>query len=300
MSALNNVGMVDSKDYTMVTSILREFFTKKGFLEVHPQSRLSILAACEDPKTIATYNYKKDIWPLPQTGQMWLEYEMLKYPERAPGYFCVSTSYRNEPNPVPGRHEIIFLMFEFEIKGGIEELEKMECELLEFIGFKLNTYENGETYYHGDNYKNVAVKYDVKELENEHEAQLEKDYGPVFFLKNFPNYTSPFWNMAQNEEPQESEQMKDTAKKIDVIIHGMETIGSAERSCDKEEMRRQFKTISEGEYAQILYDKFTEERVNAELDEFLKFEFFKRSGGGIGLTRLIRGMKMSGLMPDPA
>ena len=53
MSALNNVGMVDSKDYTMVTSILREFFTKKGFLEVHPQSRLSILAACEDPKTIA-------------------------------------------------------------------------------------------------------------------------------------------------------------------------------------------------------------------------------------------------------
>ena len=299
MAALNNVGMVDSKDYTIVTSILRDFFTKKGFLEVHPQSRLSILAACEDPKTIATYNYKNDIWPLPQTGQMWLEYEMLKHPDRAPGYFCVSTSYRNEPNPVPGRHEIIFPMFEFEIKGGIKELEVMESELLEFVGFKLNAYDNGETYYHGDDYKNVAVKYGVKELENEHEALLEKDYGPVFFLKNFPNYTSPFWNMAQNEEPQETEQMKDTAKKIDVIVHGMETIGSAERSCDKEEMRRQFETISEGEYAQILYDKFTKERVTTELDEFLKFDFFPRSGGGIGLTRLIRGMKMSGLMPEP-
>lgn len=299
MAALNDVGMVDTKDYTIVTSILREFFTKKGFLEVHPQSRLSILAACEDPTTIATYHYKNDIWPLPQTGQMWLEYEMLKHPDRAPGYFCVSTSYRNEPNPVPGRHEIIFPMFEFEIKGGIEELEKMERELLEFVGFELSKNDAGEQSYPGDHYKNVAVKYGVKELENEHETQLEKDYGAVFFLKSFPNYTSPFWNMAQNEEPQETEALKDTAKKIDVIVHGMETIGSAERSCDKDEMRRQFETISDGGYSQILYDKFTKERVTGELDEFLKFDFFPRSGGGIGLTRLIRGMKMSGLMPEP-
>ena len=155
---------------------------------------------------------------------MWLEYEMLRYPDRAPGYFCVSTSYRNEPNPVPGRHEIIFPMFEFEIKGGIEELEKMERELLEHVGFELSKNEAGESSYPGDHYKNVAEKYGVKELENEHEAQLEKDYGPVFFLKSFPNYTSPFWNMAQNEEPQETEQLRDTAKKIDVIVHGMETL----------------------------------------------------------------------------
>ena len=31
---------------------------------------------------------------------------------------------------------------------------------------------------------------------------------------------------------------KTHAKKVDVIIHGIETIGSAERSCDKEAMRQ--------------------------------------------------------------
>ena len=32
MAALNDVGMVDTKDYTVVTSILRDFFTKKDSL----------------------------------------------------------------------------------------------------------------------------------------------------------------------------------------------------------------------------------------------------------------------------
>ena len=162
---------VNSKDFNYTVSKLRSFFMKKGFVEVSTQHRLSILAACEDPGTISLFQYNGQTWPLPQTGQMWLEYEMLRDPSN-PGYFCVSTSYRNEPNPIPGRHNVIFPMFEFEIKGGIEELEVMESELLEFVGFKLNAHDNGETYYHGDDYKNVAVKYGVKELENEHlEAQ---------------------------------------------------------------------------------------------------------------------------------
>ena len=35
------------------------------------------------------------------------------------------------------------------------------------------------------------------------------------------------------------------ADKVDVIIHGVETIGSAERSCNVQEMRDQFYKISE-------------------------------------------------------
>ena len=31
-------------------------------------------------------------------------------------------------------------------------------------------------------------------------------------------------------------------------------------------------------------------------DDYLKFNFFKRCGGGIGMTRLIRSMKMEGLI----
>ena len=291
MSSDSKIGMIDPKDFCLMTKKLRTFFESKGFLEVHTQSRLSILAACEDPTTISTYNYADQVWPLPQTGQMWLEYEMLKNPDKAPGYFCVSTSYRDEPNPVPGRHDKIFPMFEFEIKGGMDDLQKIEEELLEFLGFPKFGEVAESKFYPEGNYIDVAEKYQVKELENEHEEQLYKEYGPVFFLKNFPNYTSPFWNMQQQETG-------DAANKIDVLLHGMETIGSAERSTDPEEMRKQFYTISEGGYSKILFDTFTKERVEKELEEFLSFNFFKRSGGGIGLTRLIRAMKLSNLLYD--
>ena len=278
------MSLIDSADFTAVVSKLREFFTMKGFMEVHTQNRLSILAACEDPNTIATYNYAGEIYPLPQTGQMWLEYEMLKYPERAPGYFCVSTSYRQEPDPQPGRHEIIFPMFEFEIKGGMEELVKMEKELLVFLGF------GDESKMKEVDYRETAKKYNVPQLENEHEALLCDEHGPVVFLENFPVETSPFWNMKMYEND------PNTSRKVDVLMWGMETIGSAQRSTDKVQMRDQFLNISEKQYSEKLFSLFGAPRVQKELDEFLEFDFFERSGGGIGMTRLIRAMKLSKLI----
>lgn len=278
------MALIDSYDFNFVVQKLRTFFVNKGFLEVHTQNRLSILAACEDPTTISTYTYADKVWPLPQTGQMWLEYEMLKNPDRAPGYFCVSTSYRNEKNPVPGRHEIIFPMFEFELKGGMDELVKMEKELLEYLGFCTQ-----EQCVEVD-YRETALKYSTEELENEHEEQLCKDHGEVVFLKDFPLNTSPFWNMKLYEDN------KDIAKKVDVILWGVETIGSAERSCNKLEMISQFYGISDGGYSEVLFDNFTKDRVEEELEEFLKFDFFERSGGGIGMTRMISAMKQSNLI----
>ena len=278
------MSIVDTQEFNFVVQKLRSFFVSKGFLEVHTQNRLSILAACEDPSTISTYSYAGQVWPLPQTGQMWLEYEMLKHPNRAPGYFCVSTSYRNEADPVPGRHDLIFPMFEFEIKGGMDELVKMEKELLEYLGFCTQD-KCVEV-----DYRETANKYDTHELEHEHEEQLCQDHGPVVFLKDFPMETSPFWNMKLHDDD------KTKAKKVDVILWGVETIGSAERSCDTLEMRNQFYSISEKGYSKILFSNFTKDRVQKELEEFLNFNFFPRSGGGIGMTRMISAMKKSGLL----
>ena len=269
-------------DFSKVIQKLRSFFLAKGYVEVHTQNRLSILAACEDPTTIQTYEYAGKKWPLPQTGQMWLEYELLKNPEPN-GYFCVSTSYRNEPNPVPGRHKIIFPMFEFEGKGSFDDLLQMERELLEHLG-----YGKAENIPSGD-YLNIAKEYGTKSLEHEHEERLCEENGAAFLLKHFPIYTSPFWNMRWDAKENHS-------KKCDVIMSGQETIGSAERSCNKEEMRNLFNNISEGQYAQKLFDLFGEERVKMELDEFLDLDFFPRWGGGIGVTRLINSMKKEGLM----
>ena len=81
-----------------------------------------------------------------------------------------------------------------------------------------------------------------------------------------------------------------TSKKIDVILGGMETIGSAERSTDKDQMRDTFYTISDGQYAQLIIDLFGKGRVEAELENFLDFDFFPRSGGGIGVTRIMQAI----------
>lgn len=271
--------------FSQVVNKMRLFFLQKGFLEVHTQNRLSIMAACEDPSTIASYNYHGNVWPLPQTGQMWLEYELLDKPN-VPGYFCVSTSYRNEPDPIDGRHCLIFPMFEFEMPGGIDELTKVSAELLEYLGFgKAADFPEGK-------YEAVAKAYGVKELDREEETQIGKDHGPVFFLTHFPEYTSPFWNMKRNEED------ANISEKVDVLLHGMETIGSAERSCSPQEMKDTFYTIEEGKYAERLFEMFGKERVEAELEEFLNLDFFPRSGGGIGVTRMIRAMQLSGLIEE--
>jgi aspartyl/asparaginyl-tRNA synthetase len=264
----NYKGVEDIKLYSELTNKLRTFFLKKGFTEVHTQDRLSILAACEDPTTVSTYKYLGEVWPLPQTGQMWLEYELLRN-KKLKGVFCLSTSYRQEKKPVPGRHKMIFPMFEFESRGTMKDLEKLETELLQHLGFKNFKFKN---------YDELKKFYKVSEISHKEENKMLQDFSPAVFLKNFPVYTSPFWNMKKTGE---------YANKIDVILYGNETIGSAERSSDKKEMRKQFMTISNGGYAKKLYSLFGKERVNKELNEFLSMDFFPRYGGGIGMTRLM-------------
>ncbi len=268
--------IIDSVKYSKAVSLLRDFFLKKGFVEVPTQSRLSILAACEDPTTVQTYNFRNTIWPLPQTGQMWLEYEMLKNPSPN-GYFCISTSYREEKNPVEGRHKQIFPMFEFETKGDLEVLRNLEKELIDFLG--IANFDDIKSV----KYQETAEKYGVTEINDEEEGRLYKEFGNAVLLTHFPFYTSPFWNMKKEGE---------VAKKIDAIICGQETIGSAERSTSKDEMRDLFYNISEGGYAELLFNTFGKKRVESELDDYLSFNFFERCGGGIGVTRLMRALEI--------
>ena len=153
--------------------------------------------------------------------------------------------------------------------GGVDELKKMEIELCEHLGLPELEIES---------YDDWGNMFNAKELEHEHEEKI--GHG---MITDFPEFTSPFWNMSRNDDG--------TSRKIDVILGGMETIGSAERSTDKDQMRDTFYTISNGEYAQLIIDKFGRSRVEKELEDFLSFDFFPRSGGGIGVTRLISALK---------
>jgi aspartyl/asparaginyl-tRNA synthetase len=279
-----SINRINPYEFNAVNSKVKAFFQEKGLIECYVQNKLSILASCEDPTTISSFNYANNIWPLPQTGQMHLEDIIMDEGPECKGFHCTTTSYRQEPNPVPGRHDLIFPMFEFEIPGDLEDLINIEKELLEYIGF------GDKNSFPEVNYEDMCKKYNVEELDHCHEMQMYEDYGPVVFLKYFPESTSPFWNM--NRCPDN----KQLAKKVDVIVCGIETIGSAERSCNPDEMRESFHTISEGGYANTLYAQFSKERVENELEEFLSHKFFVRSGAGMGVTRLIRAMKIMKLI----
>ncbi|MBS3150342.1 transposase [Candidatus Woesearchaeota archaeon] len=270
--------MKDIRAYNTIVNKLRAFFLEKGFIEVPAQSRLSILAACEDPKTICKFKFNGEEFPLPQTGQMWLEHELLK-DLSIRGVFCITTSYRDEPNPIEGRHDKVFPMFEFEGRGDIQNLTSMEKDVLKYLGF------SGEA---SVEYNELSEKYGVRELTAEHEEKMWKDIGNVVFLTRFPQHTHPFWNMKHHQNG--------IFNKIDVILYGMETIGSAERSCNAKEMRENFETISNGEYARLLFEKFGKERVMSELQNYLSFEMTPRFGGGIGITRMARAMKLAGIL----
>lgn len=256
---------------------LRTFFESEGLVEVFPQNLKSILAACEEPATVRTFEYEGELWALPQTNQMWLEHFTLSN-KGVRGFYCFSTSFRAEPNPIPGRHETRFPMAEFEFEGTTEDLVGFERRLALHMGF-------------GDigriDYMAAASEFGVEELENEHEAALVTEATPWVNIENFPQKHS-FWNMAKWEEGKH----KGLSKKIDCSIRGSdgvgkETIGSAERSSDPDQMWESFNTISDGEYKTLLFDTFGEDRVMREMDAYLAYDFFPRCGGGIGFTRFV-------------
>jgi aspartyl/asparaginyl-tRNA synthetase len=268
--------MKDTKTYDELVQKMRKFFLNKGFIEVPTQSRLSILAACENPHSVKTFEYGGLVWPLPQTGQMWLELELLKNPGWN-GVFCISTSYREEKNPIPGRHDLIFPMFEFESKGTMKDLIKLEGDLLAYLGFSDSMVEV--------DYEDLCDEYDnVPILEHEHETRMWNEIGNVISLQNFPRRTNPFWNMSHKDG--------EIFNKVDVILYGQETIGSAERSCDVGKMREMFYSIENGGYSNKLFELFGKERVEKELEEFLSLDFFPRFGGGIGMTRMARAYNL--------
>jgi hypothetical protein len=158
----------------------------------------------------------------------------------------------------------------------MKEMIKLESELLDYLGFDKPIEVN---------YDDVCEEYGgVPILENEHETKMWEEIGSVISLQNFPLRTNPFWNMKTVDG--------NIFNKIDVILYGQETIGSAERSCNVEEMRKNFYTIEDGKYCEKLFELFGKERVEKELEEFLSFDFFPRFGWGCGLTRLGRAYEL--------
>lgn len=282
-------GHIDIGKYNAVMKHLRTFFDRQGFLESCTGTRRSVLAGCESSDTVVPYSIAGQTYPLHQSGQLLLEFDLLQNPSLKQLY-CTTHSYRDEPNPKPGRHEHVFSLFEIESVGSLCNLIDIESSLVHSLGFRpipVHTGAKGiDKTPHGYpilDYAETAASLGTKEIESEHELELSKKYGPVVFLYKFPTYTQPFWGMKRSACGQ-------FAEKIDVLLEGVETIGSAERSTDPIEMRRAFYQLNEGKFAKHLHHKFGKDRVDTELNQFLSLKMIPRMGFGCGVNRLIRAI----------
>ena len=281
--------IVEPQDFDKMVSKLRGFFTQNGYLETYPQPRLSILAACEDPKTVRSFTFNGNVWPLTQTNQMHLEKILMENSGTLDGLQTITASYRDEPNPIEGRHLRSFNMFEAEHKGDFNHLLKTLSELMIHLGFveKISDIPFFT-------YNELCEKYNTKILEAEHEEMLWKEFGDVVGITYFPRRSSPFFNMGFAKYDEKTGE--ELYFKCDLIVCGQETFGSAYRSCDIEQMRNSFYTISDGMYSKLLFDQFSKERVEKELEEFLSLPMINRWGFGMGVDRLHRAMKIKGLL----
>jgi len=287
----NELNKINYEEFSILSRKLHDFFHSENFLEAFYQHHLDVLTACEDPENVGLFHYFDTLFPLRQTNQMGLEEILLNDPKRR-NYYCFSTSYRFEKNPVVGRHNTIFPMVEFETNDGtLESLIVFATKLIKALGYKGNFCEI--------DYEEACDMCKTMELNHDDEDYLCKTLAPVVFLKNFPERTHPFFNMERDPEN------PGYARKLDVLMlgrnsigetKGMETIGSAVRSCDVAEMKRSFLAISNGEYAALLYKKFGKERVDNELNRFLSLPMFPRAGGGIGFSRLLNFVRYHGLL----
>lgn len=281
--------IIEPQDFNKAISKLRGFFIQEGYIETFPQSRLSILAACEDPTTVRSFKFDNTLYPLPQTGQMWLERDLLVNADEVDGVYCLTASYRDEPNPIPGRHMKTFPMFEAEHKGDFDHLINTISRCCVHLGL-VEKIEDIPIF----TYDELCEHYGVTELEDEQETLMWKEYGDVVAITMFPERTSPFFNMKQDSFNEKTGEK--LSKKVDFIVCGQETFGCAERECDPQIMTDNFHTISEGEYCQLLFDLFGEKRVEQELEDFVNLPMIPRWGFGMGISRLLRAMKLKGLL----
>jgi len=272
--------MYTPEEYDKVLSRLRLFFkTSKDYIEVDGQKDLSILSACENPHSLVKFDFAGSEYSQPQTNQMRLEHYLLNNPQWN-GCYSITTSYRDEKEEdmIEGRHLRAFTMFEVESHGTFDTLLETLELLLQFLGFPKPKHLD---------YQKMANLFETPTIEAGHEMAINK-IDKVAFLKNFNKASNPFFNMKQDGA---------TYKKCDVLLDPVgETIGSAERSCDVEEMRYNFLNQSDGQYALTLFKKFGKDRVMAELDEYLDNTFIPRWGFGLGMMRLISAMKHQGLL----
>ena len=271
--ATSNLVHIHIKNVTFhyVINMMRTFFLKNGFIECYFENSIGIINKCNEPFSIRYYYQNDQKYLLTQTNNLSLENELLNNKNQK-GFFTLSNCYINSSNENYNNSIHVIPKIEFCIKGGMYELEKMERDMLTYLGFKK---------IHGNNYATISKKYDVNLYNYKKINEIE---GEVFFIKNFPkNVTNKHWNVEYNKEI-------DTMKEIMVLINGLIVIDSIENSTNKKNMLENFYNLSNGEYSNRFNEIFDKTIITDELNKYLSNDFIIRSSGEINIYNLIESM----------
>jgi len=270
-----------NRQYHYVMNCVKFFCLERGFFECYVENEISIFSSWDDPFKIKTFKYNNNVVPFTQSNQIHLEYEMLKNPNR-PGYFCITNIYDNSENSLSS-----YPIIEFILKGNMTALEIFEKELLMYLDYDKKFNCNEKDY----SYISKKLNRNVSELSNDVKLKIYEKFGPVFLLKNYPEYVNMHWTTKKDLN-------YNTYNKIVVLLSGIEVIESYEKNTDKNEMLTNFKTLENGLYSKKLFESFGEKQVKEELDNYLTNNFFIRSVGKIYIDRLITSMLKEGLIPE--
>lgn len=180
-------------------------------------------------------------------------------------------------------------MFEFVFGGALDDLAELLEDLLCAFGVS-------EQHMARMTYAQAAERFDTgevvdrKEVTHAAEEAMYTDGGlQACLVTDFPERTSPFWNMAR--DPQTG-----LARKIDVVM-AQQVMGGAQCSRSPEEMRRLFETMQGGLYAETLRERCGKQFVDQELDDYLALPVhIVRSGCGVGLARLVQSLQRMQLL----
>ena len=225
---------------------------------------------------------KGNIYDLIDTKKNLLDY--FRFPRLNPGYFNKKNYSESFSRDYSGKHPDVR---EF---SSIRWNKAASIPGMDSIVINKDKHKHKNNFYEG-NYVALTKMFGVEKLENEHLNALSKKFGTVFFVKNTPLQHNLEWNSKYNRDSKIS-------KNGFVILDGIKCIVSGENSCSSIEMRELFHNLDNGKFKDLLYDKYTKQVIDAELNDYLKQNFFPRYTGSIEVESLVNVLDNNNLIPS--
>ena len=244
------------KAYQQTVNKLRAFFATRNYKEIDPHQYATTLLESHT----AHYAPGKP-GTVSQAHELSLEKALLQSPELLPGVFCLTDQ-----------------SCEFAARKDTNTAQTIGQALCQWL-------QLGDRSVHKESdYRFIADYYKTKFLSPAHEQAIWQDFSPIFTITDKPCVLNTCFTTLTQEAH---------AKTTDTVLFGMSSVTSARRSCDPEDMREAFYTVSNGEYAKSLFELFGESRVMGGLEKFLVHNFFPRYGGSIGIPQLMQAIHLA-------